>query len=57
MSDNLILIIYLIIFLFSAALLALCIHWGEYIAALFPLLSILLTIIFLLIISRNNHKQ
>lgn len=55
MSDNLILIIYLI--LFSAALLALCIHWGEYIAALFPLLSILLTIIFLLIISRNNHKQ
>lgn len=57
MSDNLILIIYLILFLFSTALLALFIHWGEYIAALFPLLSILLIIIFLLIISRNNHKQ
>lgn len=57
MSDNLILIINLILFLFSAALLALCIHWGEYIAALFPLLSILLLIINLLIISRNNHEQ
>jgi len=57
MPSNLILIIHLILFLFSAALLALCIHWGEYIAALFPLLSILFLIINPLIISRNNHKQ